>query len=55
VANRSKTGSSPNSIANVIKELMITFLTGILRFTAFALLRDRAILDAAMSETSSNC
>jgi hypothetical protein len=38
----SKTDSATNSTARVIKELMLTFLAGILLFTAFALLRDRA-------------
>jgi hypothetical protein len=42
MATGSKARSSPNSIANDIKELMLTFLAGALLFMAFALLRDRA-------------
>jgi hypothetical protein len=38
----SRTDAGPNPTAQVIKELMLTFLAGVLLFTAFALLRDRA-------------
>jgi hypothetical protein len=38
----SSTVAAPSSTAQFIKELMLTFLAGVLLFTAFALLRDRA-------------